>query len=361
VRAFLVLAALIGLTALWLLATTRASPRAPFSITPETRVEQSAADRPGLGSGSGERSAGAHGFTESELEQLSLSENRAMERFLRAEHAWPTSSGSHATRRWNWTDDRNALLYDGECEAEYIDPDIAPSRQRVTAKFDVDLVEQLESHFGYHPDWIRRSYYLHDDRLRAASRSIESRLTQALRAHGIELKEDVIGPHREEIIRLSVPLLRPLAVAIVDQWRDFSNGPMYDRRAEALTSFVQRAIPYELISQLPDGKDRGDLRLPGSTLLHGGDCDSKSLLLATLLRCVQPELPIIMIDMLDGSGVDHTILGAALPAHRCAETLDWNGVTYTLIESTNGFGIGTLPESVTHSQLTDVTIVPSVE
>jgi hypothetical protein len=300
-------------------------------------------------------------FDTSELRQLEIPENASLRAFLESSPAWPQPSTAPVARRWTWSDDRNALLYNGACEAEYIDPDITPMSQSVTAPIDIDLIQRMEQHFGYRGSWLSRSWFTHDPSLVKAQRSLEARLRGALQQHGIELKDGMIGADHEEILRRSLPPLKPLAERIVREWKPFSNGPMHDQRIEAITSFVQRAIPYVAVGPLPDGKERGGLRLPGTTLLEGGDCDCKSLLLATLLRATHPRLPIILVSTFEASGEPHMLIGVGVPATGCAKTVSWQGVTYTYIESTDGFGVGNLTYTIERSRIYKVEEIPFIE
>ena len=300
-------------------------------------------------------------LTRVEQQQLAILENAGLRSFLQRTHAWPESRGATVREHWTWEDDRNALLYEGKCDAAYIDPNISPKVQRVEVLLDTELFERLEQHFGYRDEWLQRSWFTHEYQLVEASKAIEARLAEALRQRGIKLDGEMIGPDRDEIVRQSVPLLRPLAQAIVKAWRPIWNGPVHDQRYEALTSFVQRAIPYASVKPRGDGIERCELHLPSTTVLHGGDCDSKSILLATLLRAIEPRLPIVLIDIKDAEGDYHTLLGVALPQRTCAETHKWNGLSYTLIESTNGFGIGRLPDSDRTDRVTSIDVVPVVE
>jgi hypothetical protein len=297
-------------------------------------------------------------FDATELEQLAIPQNRSMRVFLESSQTWPEVAGLPVETHWTWMDDRNTLLYNEQCAAAHFDPTIAPMAQSVTAFADVELMQRMELHFGHLPEWISRSWFDHEPRFVQAARSLDARLLEALRRHGVLYKDGVIGPHREEILRRSVPLLRQLAEKIVLEWKPFSNGPMYDQEVEAITSFVQRAIPYRSVSPLPDGKERGGLRLPGTTLMVGGDCDSKSLLLATLLRAKNPTVPIILVDVYDDSGEPHTLIGIELPPLECSQTLPWQGRTYVYIESTSGFGIGSMPKPIARSQVYAVENVP---
>ena len=89
---------------------------------------------------------------------------------------------------------------------------------------------------------------------------------------------------------------------------------------EALAGYVQAAVPYRTIKGpqddlVQDGNQRCGLRTPVATLMAGGDCDSKSLLLASLLRAVDPRIPVALVHCMSGD-TPHMILAVGCDANR---------------------------------------------
>ena len=72
-----------------------------------------------------------------------------------------------------------------------------------------------------------------------------------------------------------------------------------------------------------DGKVRCGLRTPVETLFDGGDCDSKSLLLAAMIRSVDPKIGLSLVHCMNGE-VPHMILAVGNDgqfAKFCAQNL----------------------------------------
>lgn len=85
-------------------------------------------------------------------------------------------------------------------------------------------------------------------------------------------------------------------------------------------SFVQ-GIPY-----LKGG--RRSLSLPlGVVVANEGDCDSKSLLLLSLLRTSLPDVRSVIVYV-----PGHAFVGLGIPPQKGDSTLDWEGMTWVLAE-----------------------------
>ena len=102
-------------------------------------------------------------------------------------------------------------------------------------------------------------------------------------------------------------------------------------KVAAIFRFIQ-SIPYETITDLPDGKDRCGMRTPMITLLKGGDCDSKSTLMAALIRSKKiADVVMVTIKMKDGTG--HAIIGVRVDVQRGDQTITYKGQKYVLAEA----------------------------
>jgi hypothetical protein len=128
----------------------------------------------------------------------------------------------------------------------------------------------------------------------------------------------------------------------------------------ALASFVQH-LPYEIPPKLADGKERAGLRTPMATMIWGGDCDSKSLLLAGLVRSVDLcDATLVHVDNVpDGAprpagaraddAVGHMIAGFNVPARPEDFTIDQGRHRYVLVETTSDWRIGRISAKVARS------------
>lgn len=99
--------------------------------------------------------------------------------------------------------------------------------------------------------------------------------------------------------------------------------------AGAILSMVQSAIKYK--EQPAKGNKRsmlyGGIYTPLQTIVEGhGDCDTKSLLMATMLSH-WPSIKVIGIQV-----PDHYFLGISVPAKKGDETITYFGIKYVLVE-----------------------------
>ena len=273
--------------------------------------------------------------------------------FLAANHDLILPPPNPTLHTWNWEDDRTQIVFE-RCKAIARDPSINPDAFTVRTLIDFDALAAIEDHFGFLPDDV---FTLHradgDDRDYAIDRVTEPAYRAALAKHGIILEHDRIRVDFTWLTSRSALHLRPLAEAVVKSWRASAtvpvqngtvqpgNGPVHDARIEALTSFVQRAIPYESIPATTGDVERCGLRSPGPTLLRGGDCDSKAVLLSALIRAVDSEIPLVMVS-LSVNDRPHVLLGVGIPADPCSAILDHRGVRYVLIEVTSAIGVGVM-------------------
>lgn len=180
----------------------------------------------------------------------------------------------------------------------------------------------LEAHFGQARDQVRRA-----PRSEVQEALMQDEIERVFALHGLvmDYENGMQRPDYDWIVDHSLDRIRPVAEAViraVEGTLEVSTR----RKVEALTSYVQGAIPYERIKGLEDGKDRHELRTPLEVLFEGGDCDSKSLLLATLLRAVEPSLPVALVRVVftgeTGTGevieppedctINHAVVGVGL-------------------------------------------------
>ena len=259
-------------------------------------------------------------------------------------------------------------MFEG-CTPAARDARIAPLDCVVEVEIDRAGLGALEAHFGFEMHRLRTFRVRGDAQVDDAMwEELLAHHAAALAKHGIVLEGNRVAPDFPWLVRRAAPLVAPLAQAVVRAWRDTNapasaaaaepgNYPRSDTRVEALTSFVQRAIPYAEVTPSPDGLERCGLRTPGATLADGGDCDSKVLLLAALLRAADPRLPLVLVTLtLDGR--PHMLLGVGIRPTVCAATLKHGGLEYVLIETTSAVGVGFMAPDYNDARLEDFTVIP---
>lgn len=252
-----------------------------------------------------------------------------------------------------WEDDSNTIdVIDGVRYSS----DRDPLRFQIEELIDESLAMAIDRQFGQPADYFGPQFWHYDDddseSLLDAAR--ERRMELVRVAHGLHDSGPVIGPDHDWLVDRSVEACRPIATAIVLAVTGRSPAQVSPReRIEALTSYVQNAIPYvrdfdeERARLHGDAAERFGLMTPLMTLLRGGDCDSKSLLLATLIRSIDPLIPLALVDIHapgapDGAAEGHAILAVGVPSRRGERTLQYGARAFTLIEATSDWDIGRL-------------------
>ena len=324
--------------------------------------------------GSGGRSVrGAAGALNRELEIPDAERDG----FLAANHRLILPPPNPTMHTWRWEDDRTQIVFEA-CKAVARDPLVPRDSFVVRAPVDFDALAAVEEHFGFVPDEVfsLRQSGGDEERTYSLDAITEPAYREALAAHGISLEDERIRVDFGWVSSKSAMHLRPLAESIIVSWRTESaprpasdtprggvekprpgNGPRHDDRIEALTSFVQRAVPYQAIPETPTGIERCGLRTPGPTLLFGGDCDSKAALLAALIRGIDEHVPLVMVSLSVG-GRPHVLLGVGIPAQPCSTILDYRGVRYVLIEVTSALGVGIMAPDYNEAEFEHYAVIP---
>jgi len=324
--------------------------------------------------GGGRRSVhGAAGALNRELE----TPNAERDGFLAANHRLILPPPNPTMHTWRWEDDRTQIVFEA-CKAVARDPLVPRDSFVVRAPVDFDALAAVEEHFGFEPDqaFALRQADGDEERTYALDAITEPAYREALAAHGISLEDERIRVDFGWVCSKSAMHLRPLAESIIVSWRTEStprpasdtprggvekprpgNGPRHDDRIEALTSFVQRAVPYQAIPETATGIERCGLRTPGPTLLFGGDCDSKAALLAALIRGIDEHVPLVMVS-LSVRGRPHVLLGVGIPAQPCSTILDYRGVRYVLIEVTSALGVGIMAPDYNEAEFEHYAVIP---
>jgi len=262
--------------------------------------------------------------------------NAAFEAWLKTPSEMPSVSPRMVRHTIAWADVAPAIVYENGRRMR--DPSIEPWRFTVTLRIDAARAEAVEQHFGVPMEALQFSYRSEAERSR-----LEKLEHDKLAQHGLRVlptsdaQVGMLEPDFQWLIDVSRADINPVAQAVLRETdrvlreRGDARPVTVRDRVEAVFRFIQ-AIPYETIPDLPDGKDRCGLRTPLLTLLHGGDCDSKSVLMASLLRAAcLAECAIVTLQMKDGTG--HAILGIRVPTREGDRTIQHEGRTYVLAEA----------------------------
>lgn len=172
----------------------------------------------------------------------------------------------------------------------------AVARDEATAQEAVDLLKQqtdfLENNF------LRERYYIKDQ------------------------TDRYYMPDHARIIRDYVGPMRPVGKAIVDQ----SGARDTRQTADAVLNFIQ-AIPYDLLEDRTTSNGAGFTTPFGLLLQNRGDCDTKTVALAAILRGLYPKLRMMVVYT-----HQHAFIGLAVPAQSGDRIITVNRRTYVLAE-----------------------------
>lgn len=208
---------------------------------------------------------------------------------------------------------------------------------RIQVSVDHALAAEIERHFGVPNELLRVAFMPNDAALAQAWARAWNR---SLQLHGLHHDLMINAAWH---VRVSTDALRPVAEAIVRECQRSDHSGLDDRSITlALASYVQNAVPYRRIHEHEDGKYRYGFRTPLSTLLEGGDCDSKSMLLISLLRSIRPSLPVALIHI--DAGEPHAMLGVGGIAADGEIRKMIGDTEYVLIESTADWNIGRISD-----------------
>jgi hypothetical protein len=134
-----------------------------------------------------------------------------------------------------------------------------------------------------------------------------------------------VKPDHLRYIAESKAALLPLAQAVYDKLPEGSDTRAY---VNLMLSWVQ-SIPYNALESRIESNGAG--YLPPITVVanNQGDCDSKSTLMATLIRTLLPDVKMIMLYL-----PNHALLGISLPFRIHEQTFELDGTDYLLMEPT---------------------------
>jgi hypothetical protein len=159
------------------------------------------------------------------------------------------------------------------------------------------------------------------------SRRVESRLARSQQAYLASHLRRRASEHRimVDFAAATAALQEPLRAVAQALGRTSDIADNDAARVDLALAFFQQ-IPY---ATLEDAERRGGDFLPGPALLahNRGDCDSKAVALAAVLRTYAPWRKLVMVTM-----PGHAVLGVDLPAKVGQITLRSGGRQYVVLE-----------------------------
>lgn len=137
-------------------------------------------------------------------------------------------------------------------------------------------------------------------------------------------EEAIKADHLRYINENKAPLL-PIAQAIYEKIPVNTESRTY---INLLLSWVQ-SIPYNELEDRVSSNGAGYLPPLAVIRQNHGDCDSKSVLMASLIRSLLPDVNMVMVYL-----PKHALLGISLPVRTSEETFNFGGNAYLLMEPT---------------------------
>ncbi|MBE1300084.1 MAG: hypothetical protein GJ680_09290 [Alteromonadaceae bacterium] len=134
-----------------------------------------------------------------------------------------------------------------------------------------------------------------------------------------------VKPDHTRFVAESVTSLLPAAQAIYEQLDEESTSRAY---VNLLLSWVQ-SIPYNALQDRMTSNGAGYLAPTDVLTANIGDCDSKTVLTAALLRSLLPQLHMVMVYL-----PNHALLGANLPHFEGEAMISRDGIDSLLLEPT---------------------------
>jgi hypothetical protein len=272
---------------------------------------------------------------------LAMPQNADFKAWYESDHGFETPRGDrHFIPSTGWEDGSNCIeRWDGD--TRYLRPGCRPAAFQLKVSVDRAYGEALESHFGFPIGVLERvACRPNDGSCDAVEAAVESTLAQ----HGIRCTPELIIPDHQWIMDRSVPELRAVAISVINAVHGAGAATSRRDRIAALTSFVQNAVPYRPVrgakdDLMRDGKSRCGLRTPIATLFEGGDCDSKALLLASLIRAVDATVPLALVHCMSG---DEPHMCLAVGCDRAADevALDTDTGIMLVVETTSDWDLG---------------------
>jgi hypothetical protein len=139
------------------------------------------------------------------------------------------------------------------------------------------------------------------------------------------LGQEGVKPDHLRYIKENQTALLPVAQAVYDKLPTNSETRAY---VNLVLSWVQ-SIPYNELKNRITSNGAGYLPPLSVVANNQGDCDSKTVLMASLIRSLIPDVKMTMVFL-----PNHALLGIVLPFRTNEQTLEIDGMDYLLMEPT---------------------------
>ncbi len=267
---------------------------------------------------------------------------------------YPSLPKTAVTRRFAWEDVNTWRLLRVEGDRQIFDARFPALRFTLEVVIDPLRLQKAVESYGFPESWMRYSFRTEEERRRKEK---EQTLRCAARGIARDPSPNSLEPDYYWIVERSREDVREAAARL----RDVGLQAGYDdlrRFVELSASFVQ-SLEYRLPPDTRRGRDGVLIRtfgltMPLETLYNGhGDCDTKSVLFASLLVNLADTRLILL------RGANHLFAGVRAQPRRSECFVRIRGETFVLIELTHPWRVGHIPKENWHAvQLKQMEIIP---
>ena len=130
-------------------------------------------------------------------------------------------------------------------------------------------------------------------------------------------------------------LSSPALIAVVEAIKEIQQQPGNPREfVEIALSWIQ-SIPYDKLENRISSNGSGFISPRDLLMQNKGDCDSKSTLMAAILKAYSPRINVEMVYLRN-----HALLAVAMPSMPRDQTINKKGIKYVLLEPTGPAQLG---------------------
>jgi len=250
-----------------------------------------------------------------------------------------TENAITATVKYVWEDPNTAKVMERRGDTLVVDSS-RPARQLShTVTIDLGRLRRAVSSFGIPESWLTISYRTAEERRRK-----ELERNRKARERGIAYDEqsDSMLVAYDWVVENSRDDVAPVARGLTDVARDSGYKELRGFLG-VIASYVQ-ALEYRVPGMTRQARDgttlyTGGVTMPLETLYNGwGDCDTKSLLFASMLANLRGTGVIFL------HGNNHVFVGIRGTPRQYDRYVKVQGINYILAELTAPWPLGMLPE-----------------
>lgn len=258
------------------------------------------------------------------------------------------------TRHFTWEDVNSWRVLRMEGDQEVVDAAFPALRFALELVIDPFRLRKAIESFGIPESWMQYSYRTEEERRR---KEAEQTVRCAARGIALERRSNTLEVDYSWVVRTSREDVREAMGKLMEVGRQ-AGYKDFVRLVELIASFVQD-LEYRVQADIRPAQDGTrihtfGLTMPLETLYNGyGDCDTKSVLFASLLaNLVDTRLILVR-------GANHVFAGVRAEPRPSERYVRLRGESFVLLELTHPWRVGHIPNENWHAlQLKQMEIIP---